>query len=147
MMVEDPFRARTVGSKREKAITDAVLATDDLHHCDRCDEVETQLLAKRPRVRADCPKYVAEAIAPCPFLTCPYHYASDVCVNGSAKIAVGFGLIRRNCALDFVALHPTGASLEEVGNELYITKERVRQIEEGAIAKLRTSGFVLEITS
>lgn len=38
----------------------------------------------------------------------------------------------------FVRAHPEGGSLEEVGMALGVTRERVRQLEESALMKLRT---------
>ena len=41
-----------------------------------------------------------------------------------------------HCSWEFVRQHPGGATLEEIGNALLITRERVRQIEESALAKI-----------
>ena len=39
----------------------------------------------------------------------------------------------------FVEAHPHGATLEEVGAAMGISRERVRQIEEGAVRKLKAA--------
>ena len=38
-------------------------------------------------------------------------------------------------------------TLEEIGNEMGLTKERIRQIKEGALKKLRTEALKNSITS
>ena len=57
----------------------------------------------------------------------------------AVRVAVGFFLVMDNCALDFVEDHPDGATLEEVGAALLLTRERVRQIEESALQKVRST--------
>jgi DNA-directed RNA polymerase sigma subunit (sigma70/sigma32) len=39
----------------------------------------------------------------------------------------------------FVAMHPDGATLEQVGAVLDVTRERIRQIEAAALRKLRAT--------
>jgi len=60
-------------------------------------------------------------------------------------LASGFILLERNCALNFVDEHPGGATLEEVGEELLLTRERVRQIEVAALRKLKGSELYDEL--
>lgn len=70
------------------------------------------LLAWPPRTRAEC----ADGPRPCPAQTCRHHLDGE-------------------CVLDLAAAG--GMTLEEVGAKMGLTKERIRQIEIGAIAKLR----------
>jgi len=67
--------------------------------------------------RAECP-----TVRPCPRITCKWHLAID-------------GSLTESCAIDVADRGPH--LLREIGEILGITRERVRQIESNAIAKLR----------
>jgi hypothetical protein len=87
----------------------------------------------RPVVRGDC----VNSKRPCPFVGCKHHLFLDVNEEiGSIKLNFP-GLepweIPQTCMLD-VADRPGGITLEEVGRLMNITRERVRQIEEKALA-------------
>lgn len=45
-------------------------------------------------------------------------------------------LPRGDCVLDFVARNPGGATLEQIGELFGFTRERARQVEQEALAKL-----------
>ena len=114
--------------------------------CDHNFTVEFCDWEPRPRVRADCP-----TDGPCPYVGCRYHLANDETpletedgVVGKTKIASGFIMIERNCALDFVDNNPGGATLDAVGEEMLLTRERIRQIEVQALGKLKHSSIFWE---
>ena len=77
----------------------------------------------KPRTRGDC----LAGPRPCPWTGCRYHLASDV-----------RGPLSESCALDVAGRG--GATLEEVGNLLGVSRERIRQIEGTALEKLRVGG-------
>ena len=106
-----------------------------------------------PRTRADC-----EGEGTCLRISCRYNLALDINSNGSIKLE-GVATLRRTnqgwkgaedfddqviawleaapetCALD--AAERGGMTLDEIGELLNMTRERARQIEEGALRKLR----------
>lgn len=87
----------------------------------------------RPRTRRDC----VEAGRPCPYVGCRYHLYLDVARNGSIKFNfpdLEPWQLSETCALD--AASRGGSRLEDVGARMNITRERVRQIEGDAKAKL-----------
>jgi len=137
----DDYRHVIVGSDSEVSRTKLALGEiRSPKQTGTCDWVE------RPTSREECP----EGNDPCPFIGCRYHLAIDEATIGEAlaakpKLASGFILIDRNCALKFVDSHPGGATLEEVGEELLLTRERVRQIEVKALEKLRLVELFIEI--
>lgn len=91
---------------------------------------------ERPRTRADC----AAVARPCPFVGCRYHVYLDVGPTGSIKLNFP-GMepwempAAASCVLDVA--DRGGQTLEEVGAVLNFTRERGRQVEAAALAKLR----------
>lgn len=88
----------------------------------------------RPATRADC----ESSPRPCPWVSCRHHLHLDVDPRGNLKLAPE-GQPGDSCALDVA--EQGGATLEEVGELLGgLTRERVRQIEQAALAKVRRRG-------
>jgi hypothetical protein len=96
---------------------------------------------QRPKCRKDC-----ELTArPCPWVGCRYHLAIDV-DPGTGAIKVNFPDVEledmpETCALDIA--EDGGCTLEEVARAMNITRERVRQIEQRAVAVLDAIGVRL----
>lgn len=88
-----------------------------------------------PKTRADCP-----SVRPCPFVGCAYNLYLDVTNKGTIKYNF-YGVepweMRTSCVLDVAESHPNGLSLTDIGENVGLTRERIRQIEREAIAKLR----------
>ena len=89
----------------------------------------------RPRTRGDC----EGGYRPCPWISCSQHLFIDVNPdNGSIKLNHP-GLepweLAETCALDLA--DRGGATLEEVGRLVGVTRERIRQCEVKIVAKLR----------
>lgn len=79
---------------------------------------------------------------PCPYAGCKYHLALDVTEAGSLIAAfpdLDADEIPWTCSLAFVKENPDGATLEQIGAILSVTRERVRQIESRALIRLRES--------
>lgn len=80
----------------------------------------------RPRTRGEC----VNGPRPCPWRACRFHLGD----HG-----------RESCALDVAARG--GITLAEVGDVIGVTREWVRQIEVGAIRKLRENGLLEFLSS
>jgi len=92
----------------------------------------------RPKTRADC----AGAERPCPFVSCSHHLYLDV-LSKTGAIKLNFPDLevwemKDTCALDVT--ERGGATLEEVGEIMNLTRERIRQVEVTALAKLEALG-------
>jgi Sigma-70, region 4 len=89
----------------------------------------------RPQTRGEC----AEMERPCPFVSCKYHLYIDVHpVRGSIKVNfpdVEVWDMTDSCALDIA--DRGGITLEEVGEIMNLTRERVRQLETQGLARLQ----------
>jgi hypothetical protein len=88
----------------------------------------------RPRTRAEC----AEGPRPCPFVSCKYHLYIDVSPRTGA-IKLNFPDLEvwdlgESCSLDVA--DRGGTTLEDVGAIMNLTRERIRQVEVKALAKL-----------
>ena len=104
------------------------------------DAAERELVADgidphaRPRNRADC----RDGPRPCPWASCRYHLAIEVNV-ATGSLTLNFPdrelwELPHTCALD--GADEGGMSLEMVGKRLNLVRERARQIEVRAIAKI-----------
>ena len=69
---------------------------------------------------------------PCRTVACRMHLGE--LVRGGRQ-ATRLHMRTYSCALDFTADNPDGCTLEEVGDQLGVTRERIRQIEEGLKAR------------
>lgn len=108
------------------------------------EEVERiHALHPRPSSRAEC----IAAERPCPWAGCRYHLWLDVkrADDGSETVVVNgrcdIDDMPETCALD--CAERGGMTLEEIGMTLGVTRERVRQIELGALSKLRAAALDL----
>jgi sigma-70-like protein len=116
-------RARTISvkrmTKRELEIGRALYPEDDY---------------SKPRVRAAC----AGGARPCPYVSCKHHLYVDVSPRTGA-IKLNFPDLEvwemgDSCALDVA--DRGGTTLEDVGAIMNLTRERIRQVEVKALAKL-----------
>ncbi len=88
----------------------------------------------KPKMRSEC----VDMERPCPFVSCKYHLYVDVHpVRGSIKVNFTDQEVwemTETCALDIA--DRGGITLEEVGEIMNLTRERVRQVETAGLAKL-----------
>lgn len=96
----------------------------------------------RPGQRAQC----RDAKRPCLYVSCRYHLYLDVnVVTGSIKINFPdkeVWQLAETCALDVA--ERGGITLEEVGDIMNLTRERIRQVEVSGLDKLREGDATLE---
>ena len=122
----DRPRARTIAPKRltKEEIRMGALLYPIMDH-------------ERPASRGDC----REGARPCPFVSCKYHLYLDVNpVTGSIKLNfphLEVWEMAETCALDVA--DRGGVTLEEVGEILNLTRERIRQVEVRGLLSLKTA--------
>jgi hypothetical protein len=96
----------------------------------------------RPRAREAC----REAERPCLYVACRYHLFLDVNpTTGSIKLNFPdkeVWELEHTCALDIA--ERGGITLEEVGEIMNLTRERIRQVEASGLEKLREGHAALE---
>lgn len=117
-------RSKTIAPKRltkEEQRQAALLSIDDID---------------RPQTRQEC----MSQVRPCPWVSCKYHLYLDVNRDtGSMKINfphLNVWDMKNTCALDIA--DRGGTTLEEVGEILNLTRERIRQVEVRGLTRLRT---------
>jgi len=89
----------------------------------------------RPRTRAEC----KEGQRPCPWVSCKHHLYLDVNPDtGSIKLNfpdLEVWEMKDTCSLDVADRN--GITLEEVGEIMNLTRERIRQVEVRGLLKLK----------
>ena len=102
-------------------------------HIDAWDEELDGPMPERPRCRADC----VDGPRPCPWVSCRHHLGLDISGVGSLKqrTDVELDALTETCALDVA--ERGGERLEAIGEMLGLTRERVRQVQEDALRKVR----------
>lgn len=89
----------------------------------------------KPTSRSEC----KDMERPCPYVSCKYHLFIDVHpIRGSIKLNfpdVDLWEMEETCALDVA--DRGGITLEEVGEIMNLTRERVRQVETAGLGKLQ----------
>lgn len=88
----------------------------------------------RPATRGACER----GVRPCPFVGCKWHLYLDVTESGSIKLNfpdLGPHELNETCVLDVAERGPS--TLEATAEHLNLTRERVRQIEARAVARVQ----------
>lgn len=111
---------------------------------------------RRPRARVDCLPTGFNAQRPCPHVSCKWHVWPELSHGGSAArrrvlpTDVAPSDLQYSCFLDLAERGAlpgygsgSGMTLEQAGAVLDLTRERVRQIEAEALAKLRSNGLAI----
>jgi hypothetical protein len=89
----------------------------------------------RPTVRAEC----RGDVRPCPWVACKHHLYLDINPE-TGSIKINFPdlepwELKHTCALDVA--ERGGITLEEVGEIMNLTRERIRQVEVRGLLKLK----------
>jgi len=97
-------------------------------------ELQDWMDLRRPRVRREC----RDGLRPCPFVSCKYHLYLDVNPE-THSIKQNFPHkevweLEETCALDVA--ERGGLTLEEVGDLMNLTRERIRQMEALGVQRL-----------
>jgi hypothetical protein len=126
-------RGARKGLRRSKTIALRRLTVEEKQFTEK---VHAEVAHLRPRYREDC----RLADRPCPFVACKYHLFLDVNPHtGSIKLNfpdLEVWELSETCSLDVA--DRGGITLEEVGELLNLTRERIRQVESVGLDKLRT---------
>jgi hypothetical protein len=108
-------------------------------------------LVEAPPTRADC----IDGPRPCQRVTCRHHLLVEAelvtrdrspswlrgfrvhpAARGAATLEEALRALPTTCALDVVSKNPDGITLDQTAGLLGVTRERVRQIEATALAKM-----------
>lgn len=116
-----------------------VLTVREMRRAVRWDASPEDRVEPRPRTRGEC----AGGSRPCPWAGCRHHLGLDVSASGSLTFTRGLAAdpaqMVPSCSLDVA---DEGAhSLEEIGDILNLSRERVRQIIDRALARRRLRGL------
>ncbi len=103
--------------------------------------IEFDLDAMRPRTREECPTG-----RPCPWVGCRHHLYLEVDpYNGSIKLTFpdkDLDVLAATCSLDVAEEEHT---LDQVGQILNLTRERIRQVEVRAHHKLKAASSLFGV--
>ena len=131
--VKRRVRARTVSIKR--------LAKRDLAAGAAEFPASINAEYERPQTREDCLPGGCNEARPCPWASCRHHLAFDV-NHRTGSIKTNFpdteiADMAETCELDVA--DRLGLTLDEVAELLNLTRERIRQLEQRGLAKIRAN--------
>ncbi len=119
------------GRRRSRTIATKRLSKEEIALAEELRDV----VIDRPFHRSQC----VEGVRPCPYVSCKHHLYLDVNPEtGSIKLNfpdLEVWEMEETCALDVA--ERGGITLEEVGEILNLTRERIRQVEVKGLQKLR----------
>lgn len=125
-------RETNKGRRRSKTIARRRLSREEIR---QGVELAEMMDYERPMARGDC----VNGVRPCPYVACKYHLYLDVNPDtGSIKLnfpELDVTELPETCALDVA--DRGGITLEDVGEILNLTRERIRQVEVCGLDKLR----------
>ncbi len=125
------FRSKRRDRARSKTIAPKRLTKEEL----RLSELLVLPDVDRPGSRSEC----RGNERPCPFVSCKHHLYLDVNPEtGSIKLNfpdLEVWEMKETCALDVAERN--GITLEEVGEIMNLTRERIRQVEVRGLLKLK----------
>jgi hypothetical protein len=131
-------RPRTISIKR---LPKGVLARDAAAY-----PPDPAVEAQRPRTRGECERRALGTPAnPCPWQRCRWHLALDVNpATGNLKENFpGRDPVELPATCGLVLADRGGMTLEDVATAMNLTRERVRQVEARALAKLKSAGWTI----
>jgi len=104
------------------------------------DAYTREMRSKRPKTRGDC----KDGVRPCPWVSCRFHLYLEV-NNNTGSMFTPFAEkepweLAETCSLDVG--DQDEHTLEQVAELIGVTRERIRQIQDRALVKLRTGGQV-----
>ncbi|MFT5430399.1 MAG: hypothetical protein ACI9OJ_001073 [Myxococcota bacterium] len=138
---DDQKPERRKGRRRSKTIALKRLTRQEIQ---AGIELADMMGYRRPDSRSQC----AAGPRPCPYVACKHHLYLDVNPDtGSIKLNfpdVPVWDMKQTCALDIA--DRGGVTLEEVGEILNLTRERIRQVEVMGLEKLRETEFAEDLT-
>jgi hypothetical protein len=111
----------------DSTVFDHAIADLDIGDFDNADFVPPP----RPRTRGDR----VDGPRPCPWFSCRHHLGLDFTSGGKLKVRE-LDELAETCSLDVAERNADGGTLDQVGQILEITRERVRQIEQMALARM-----------
>ncbi len=132
---------RRKGRRRSKTIALKRLTRQEIQEG---IELADMIGYRRPKDRSEC----ITGPRPCPFVACKHHLYLDVNPDtGSIKLNfpdVPVWEMKETCALDIA--DRGGVTLEEVGEILNLTRERIRQVEVMGLEKLRETDLAADLS-
>jgi len=127
----------TKGRRRSKTMSRREMLREQRRMMTRGEVLES-IDVDRPKSRIQC----KDGPRPCLYVSCKHNLYLDVnMVTGSIKFNFpdkDIWELKETCALDVA--ERGGITLEEVGEILNLTRERVRQLEMSALDKIRLAG-------
>lgn len=113
-----------------------VLVDEDKDGQEAKRECGSELDALRPRTRADCLPGGHNEMRPCPWYGCKYHLGLDINETTGSMAVRNIDDMVHTCDLDVAEIggdpgsgRGSGITLEEAGEIMNLTRERMRQLE------------------